>query len=725
MGRPLPLLIGLAAEALLALALWAAPATAQSALSDAAPPPALAAEPGVALPDSTAAGSTAAGARPARRAAPAEFASLAERMLADADGSGPSRPAIPDEPTRLQAGGYARFYFQYREQLDTFPGYDAPAANGAFLSVGGFSRDPTLFLAVGGSPVADTYVGAEYFLYTPLTGDPGADETVQDTTAAVESPFTNLYQTLNVSAAVQTGAGRFNVIAGGLSWYRVSPFTLWGYEPATYRIFDREPWTPAGTGADRYLGYYNAGVVGRDQRFGRQPVAGFVVEGSQLPGGLQAVAIYGKSNFSGGQGTSGERFPRNLAVGRVARTRRGATLGLNAFAQFGDTGRQPTADRSFRPEGQQIVTADARLALGRASAYVEAGAGRYYSPTYESLWTPTALAEVSFPRGAEVRVPAGGERELVFDFKVPLSLQAYHVGESVVNFNGFFFNAAVPEVGARYGDAAVEAATLGSGVSEVGQLANNRQGVSARSGVEVGALKVNVGLEVERDLNAIRDLRSFRGLPDEAVPSTLVFPHPMASEVRSEFAQFAVGAGPYGRLLNFFRFTLEEIPIVGPDRLERKGYNNAELQAKYRFDVLGRPFIQTYNAVYHSVTRGVRAVPSVAEDAFLRAAYQELGLYYLAHPRVAVVAVAGLERNLSSRASAPLLAPGAAPGDPLFGARAPINQTGRMVGVGLDYDFGSRIGLYTRVRRFAQTDANFDRDYFDGWQATVELKAFF
>lgn len=660
-----------------------------------------------------------------RRAARTPFGTLAERLLADRDTTGPAQPTIPETPTRLQVGGYARFYFQYRRQIDTFPGYDGPARNGAFFIVGGFSRDPTLYLSVGGSPAPNTYFRTEYLLFSPLTGDPGGDETIQDTTGAVASPNVNLYQTLNITGSVQTDVGRFDVVAGGLSWYRVTPMTLWGFEPSTYRIFDREPWTPPGTGADRYLGYYNAGAISRDQRFGRQPVAGFIVEGSQLPGGFQALAVYGKSNFSGGQGDIGRQYARNLAIGRVSRARRGATLGVNAFAQFGDTGLTGQPGTSFRPEGQQILTADARVSLGRIAGYVEAGAGRYYSPTYESLWTPTVLAEVSAPRGAEIRLPAGGDRELVLDFKVPLALQGYHIGESVVNFNGLFFNTAVQEAGARYGDVQIEGATLSSGVSEVGQMANNRQGVSARSEVQIGALKISGGLEVERDLVAIRDLRGNEGLPEGAIQSSLTFPHPMASEVRSEFAQFAVGAGPYGRLLNFFRYTLEEIPLIGPERLDRKGYNNAELQLKHKFDLFGRPFIQTYTGVYHSVTPGTRALPSLSSDAFLRASYQEVGLYYLLHPRLSLIGVAGLERNLSSQRSAPLVNPEAQPGDADFQLRAPIDQTGRVIGVGLDYDFGNRIGLYTRVRRFAQSDPTFDRDYFDGWQATVELKAFF
>jgi hypothetical protein len=251
-------------------------------------------------------------------------------------------------------------------------------------------------------------------------------------------------------------------------------------------------------------------------------------------------------------------------------------------------------------------------------------------------------------------------------------------------------------------------------------MANNRRGVSARTQFALGPLRFSVGAETERDILARSELRAFRELRDAGregeIPAFLTFPHPLASEIRSEFEPFSTSAGPYDRLVNFFRFTQEQVPVTGPARLAPKAYNSLEAQVKNRLTLFGRDFIQTYFGTYHSVQDGVRAAPDFTSGAYLRAQYHELGLYYLVHPRLAVLAQAGVERNRTNRFASPLDADG---------TPREIDQTGTVLGFGVDYDFADRVGLYGRVRRFEHHDDHFALDFFEGWQATLELKAFF
>ncbi len=633
----------------------------------------------------------------AARAAAARAAAMAAwlaREEARLLGGAEAAQAAPDlsedrEPTPLVISGYVRFFVQGRSMNRLFPdetaGVNFVVPNQ--ISVGGFSaREPTIRFDVSGNPTASSFLRAEYYLFSPYTGSFERDT----------QNNLNLYQTITLAGGVTTDAGRFNLTAGGLTWYRLSPFTLWGYETATYRIFSRAPWAPEGRAAGRYEGFYNLGLIDRDARFGRQPVAGFVFEGTGLPGRTSASVIYGKTNFSGGPGSFAIDFPRAFLGGRFGFPVRTTEVGLNAIGQFGFT------DLSGRDrDGWQVATADARFTVGSlvTDGFVEAGVGSYYSPSYGRGSSPLGFLDLTFDPG------------------VGLNLRLYHVGESVVNLNGIFQNASVPEAGAQFnagGQGLVESAPIGSAVTEVGQMSNNRQGASLRTLFALGPLKFNLAAEVEREIQGPGDLRSPITEPQ------LAFPHPLVPDVRADFQPFQAQTGPYGRLFNFFRFTFEQIPLTGPRRLEAKGFNSLEGGVKTKIGDY-RALILSYYGTYNTVQHAVRALPQPSRDALLRAHYSEANAYWIAHPRVVLIGFAGLERTISNDGAQPLLNPDT----PDDAVRRSIDQFGVAAGVGIDYDFSERIGLYLRLRRFEYEDRNFPEDQFNGWQASVELKAFF
>jgi hypothetical protein len=55
----------------------------------------------------------------------------------------------------------------------------------------------------------------------------------------------------------------------------------------------------------------------------------------------------------------------------------------------------------------------------------------------------------------------------------------------------------------------------------------------------------------------------------------------------------------------------------------------------------------------------------------------------------------------------------------------PRDQYDHGYGIGLDYDYASRAGLYIRHRWFYHRDKNFTKDAFSGQETSLELKIFF
>ncbi len=232
----------------------------------------------------------------------------------------------------IRYSGYARFYPLYRK-MNSY--YNEPALAAQGLTVpGNLTADdgypqPLMLFRLEANPTAKSWFQMEWQFDNLLK----RTNTFTDTSGRIA----NLYIILQLQGGVETKFGKFKVIAGGgVNWYRLSPSTLWQYQ---FRddLFDRYPWEPEGHDFARYNSAYASGDIPRDQRFGKQATQGFILEGTNLPAGFEAVAIYGKAATSGGFQSYLTQNNMNMVAGRVAKTFGNHKIGYNYFNQFGYT----------------------------------------------------------------------------------------------------------------------------------------------------------------------------------------------------------------------------------------------------------------------------------------------------------------------------------------------------------------------------------------------------
>jgi hypothetical protein len=199
---------------------------------------------------------------------------------------------------------------------------------------------------------------------------------------------------------------------------------------------------------------------------------------------------------------------------------------------------------------------------------------------------------------------------------------------------------------------------------------------------------------------------------------------------RSRFSYFQALTGPYGRITSIFRRTYEEFSITDTLVDYKKSYNTLALSLKYKFNLFGKELILANYNLYNSVQDKLSFAPKFNDDAFIRTFYEELMVFYGIHPKVTILGTFGFERvwgntrmNLADANGNEIRD---ANGNPTYDPTGKtIDQTGHGYGIGIDYDFSPKAGLFLRNRWFDHKDKNFTKDVFRGMESTVELKIFF
>jgi hypothetical protein len=649
----------------------------------------------------------------------------------------------------IHASGWARFYPFYRNMKTA---YDIPPTNGLTLPVtlnadDGYQQ-PLMLFKLEGSPSAKTSFETELQFSNLLK----RTTTLTDSTGK----YANLYVIFKLQGAVDTKFGRFKIIAGGgANWYRLSPSTLWGYQ---YRddLFERYPWDPEGhdfTG--RYNAAYSGGDIPRDQRFGMQAVQGVILEGTSLPAGFDAAVLYGKTTTSGGFQSYLTKTPQNIFATRIGKAFGLHKLGFNYFDQYGYTGNQVVykkikhgSDSVYIEDNrisQLVTTVDARLEFKKISFFTEIGGGSYFDNLhndgvkdnaktgeenvgqYKRIWGETAFLEMST------------KKELT---GIPLKMAIYRISPHVVNNSSSVSNTSVeqakptPAVPDNYYTNYYDGM-----VTDVGQLANNRQGLNVSGTKKFNNLLAKVELGIAQELvNLVGDIRNGArantvigngadSLSKVPFTNSITYEHKLNGLTRSRFGFYQRFEGPYNRIHSIFRRTYENIAITDTIVDYKKSFSTLNLELKYKFYFLGKELILMNYNNYSSVQDQWSPVPIFTDKAFLRIFYEEFLAFYAIHPKLTLVGFAGTERVKGNQRTeladekGNLLKKG---GRLVAGPNGkPIDQTGYGYGLGFDYNFNSRASLHIRNRWFSQEDANFVRDAFKGFETTLEFKVFF
>jgi len=621
------------------------------------------------------------------------------QVQADADDLDEVKPAIAAPSVPVRFSGYVRSFNQYRTMdkyyNDMYGGKNNLTINGVdpVNNLQSGYAEPLMMLQADASPSARTAIQVQYYLDNQMTGqrlDSGRQRL--------------LYRSFNFKGNIYSKVGTFTLTAGGgQNWARLSPLTLGN--PLQYNrleMFERLPWQYHGSSGARYNELYETQVPVADVRWARAATQGVILEGSGLPAGFGFTTIYGKTDNSGGVAgfvrASNSPF-KNFFGSRIYNNYYGHEIGINFFNQFGYTNAI-----QLKPENQKIISFDLKLKPKNFNIYLEMGAGSYASPDYKENWTAATILSVQ------------GAKEVI---GFPFNIQTFSIGQSVVNVSSDVLNTSIPYVQGTYpGQAGIfsryDGSTFPGFMSEVGQLTNNRQGVNLQMNPSIGKLKIAFGYSVNQEIE-----NKFNSDPRY---NQISFQHKLNAFTRSRFSYFQTG-GPYSNILGSYRRVFEKIQITDATVDYLKSFNIVDLNLKYKISLFHKDLILVNYSSFSSAQDKLSASPILDNSAFVRYFFDEFTTFYSIHKKVALIGFAGVESMKANDRTELVDNDGHITNDKTNGKAR--DQFGTGYGLGIDYDFAPKAGLFFRHRWFDHKDKNFILDEFKGQESSVELKIFF
>ncbi len=579
----------------------------------------------------------------------------------------------------LTTGGYFRGFFWSRSMKDP---YDGLGANDVLFNTFDQYYNPTLFIYVGGNPTPNTSFGTEIIVFDPFAGSVQGDGTF------------NVFNTMVMRGSASTKYGNFGLIAGGIEWRTLTAFTL-GSNIAYNRfsVFNRQPWDGVGNLKDRYAGYYYTGTYNIDQRWGTQGFKGFMLNGWGLPWDLSFDLFYGISQFNQGITREAETHPsHNVGTKIVKKFSDNVTIGLNTFHSV----EKPDSIIANKQTAAQfnLFTSEYDINIKGIKIFGEIGFGGYQSPTYERDWGGAIITDVTLPK-----------RMIKF---AEARFRYYEIGASFVNNVANFQNTTIREVNTGVVNANTVVLTpFASSVGTVGFLANNRRSGSVNLKFDIARkLKIALGVEASGEL---KDMGSRQ----------LSYNHVINSVTWSRFVQFPFNGsfGPNNRVGTFFRGAYETVNLtdttVTGNLANGKFFNAVDLQLKYKQRLFGKDLYVFFLSQLTSAQGSFSPIPKFNDDAYIRASYNQLDIYYELFRTLYIDFYLGYENVLGNKFT------------DLSIDGLPRNQVGRAVGVGLDFSLSKNAHIFLRHRWFDFEDKNFLDENFKGWESTIEMKMFF
>ncbi len=596
------------------------------------------------------------------------------------------QPLFKNYLNGLTVGGFYRGFFTSRNMTHTYPGTPDQV-----LRVGDAQIDPILMLYFGGNMTPNTSFGADiaagspFFVYQgPGYGKNGNSQP---------------YFTVVLRGSFKTKLGTFNMKAGGIEFLSITPFTFGANVNFNrYSVFERRPWDPGAGGnvKTRYASYYYSGTINQDARFGTQAYKGYVLNGFIPAINSNVDFFYGKSQQNGGidrlhqtrpASNIGFRFKKNFKNGNY--------VSLNTFNsyQHSDSVNNKTADIQWN-----IYTSEFSFNHKGFVLSGELGAGRYKSPAVKEGWSPALMADLLIPK----RV-----------LGIPIALRYYQIGQHFTSNVSNFSNTTVSQVNTGYGGSSNGSLTpFGPALENVGDMANNRRAVAINfTSIKVWKFTFATGTQISGEMDKLDS------------NNVLFYSHRVNSLVWSRLPNYfpVAGAGTFGpnnRVSVFYRGVSERVNISERNAdgtpKNKRFFNSWDLQAKFKTKVFNRDFYMFYLGTFSSVQSSLSSVPKFDDQAYIRAQFHELDVYYNITPDLVIALYGGLEYIKGNQYT-----------DISAVTGKPRNQVGTAIGYGFDYSFTQNTTLYFRQRWFTFEDKSFPTEKFSGNEATVELKMFF
>lgn len=598
------------------------------------------------------------------------------------------QPLFKNYLNGLTVGGFYRGYFYSRNMSHNYPNSGPERV----LRVGDGHIDPILMLYFGGNLTPNTTFGADisagnpFFVYQgPGYGRNGP-----------VSP----YFTVVLRGSFKTKLGTFDMKAGGIEFLSITPFTF-GANVAfnRYSVFERRPWDPGAGGnvKTRYSSYYYSGTINQDARFGTQAYKGYVLNSFIPKINTNVDFFYGKTAPNGGIARIHQTRPTSNIGLRVKKNlKSGNYISLNTFNSYQHSDSVNIKDADIK---WNIYTSEYSFNYKGFLLSGELGAGRYLSPTVKEAWSEAFMADLVIPKKV---------------LGIPVALRYYQIGRNFTSNVANFNNATVSQVNTGYGGSANNGllAPFGPALENVGDLANNRRGAAINlSAIKVWKFTFTTGTQISEEMEKI-DSSNY-----------MFFSHRINNLVWQRLPNYfpVLGTGTFGpenRISSFYRGVSEKVNITDRNTdgtpMSKKYFNSWDVQAKFKHKILNRDFYMFYLGTFSSVQNSLSAVPKFDDEAYIRAQFHELELYYNITSDFVLALYGGLEYIKGNQYTDI---------SPVSGRSR--DQKGTAVGYGFDFSFTQLTTLYFRHRWFTFEDRSFEAEKFSGSEATIELKMMF
>ena len=587
-----------------------------------------------------------------------------------------SLPGIPIE--KISFSGVVDFAPIYRSMQQQYSDMGTPAKNLEFTPYpagsqfnGNFYRQPLIDLIVSASPAKNVSFAVEYAMSHFFTGKTG------DTSRKI-----NVQNLLQFHGTTHTAYGNFLLSAGGGAMnYSLSPLTIYNKdfrEP----MFEKLPWDWHTNSFNKYKTQFAYSPATTPTTMVSSATQGFILEGADLPGGFGFSAFYGRSSLSINPSRAEKGLISEILAGKILYgTDTTYKFSFNYYHAYGFTDNV----RNTKDE-RTIYTADIKYSSSKYRFYTEAGIGKTLNPKSEGKFGKAITAGI-----------------VVYNAKIsmPFQLRAFRIDRQVTSLESEVLNSNTSVVQGGYGSDTVYNNSLYPGyLQEVNQMANNRQGLIFRIEKIFSDFRIEFGNSWSEEI-----------VNNSAIIS---FEHMVNAYSASRFRPWYQYSGPYHRIGNRFRRSIEVLEINHSSNTGLKKFNAADLSIKYKCKIFNREFLLINFTYAGSVGNSLSPLPVMSSESFLTTFYNELSAYFNLSKKITLLGFCGFQKNSANNTTN--LSPDTG---------KPMDQLGKGYGFGIDYDFDSNAGIFLRHRWLAHSDKNFLLDKYRGQETTLEIKVFF
>ncbi len=566
---------------------------------------------------------------------------------------------------------------------------DYPTANVGTTNGGGY---PMLELNISSKLKSKIDFNVGYSLSPIFTGD------VQNG----GSRSISARQNINFSGRVRSGLFETSITAGEILWLKMSKFTM---GQAEYRdnYFNRLPWDWYRRSFERFEEYFSMSTNIGTQGLGGSAMTGVVFETKYLPLQVGVRGMFGRTSSNVILSQSINYFPSYTGVVKLEKVVferfMSGTMGLNFYAK-----RAQVSFENKAPDNNTVTTLDFSFKIKKVNVSGEFGIGKIENPG----------TAASAPIGQGYYFKTEFDKRIVL---VPFSIEYYHINKGMASLDGSIMNSnQTLGQGGYTTDKVYDALYLPNLSQEVGQIANNRQGVNFRAEGGLGKnIRIQFGYAFGSEIENTHD--------------TITIQHRVNDFSRSRMRPWFQADGPYHRVKSAWFRTYETITIdttkTGGGAYV-KGFNAAELLLKGQYQIgKHKLIILNYNS-FNSVQKGFSPLPGMNENTFISVFYEDLTVAYSIFKNLSVVGELGFE-TVHGSTMVDLSPDKVLDSDNVAYAAKDrvINQLGTTMAFGIDYDISRTMNIHLRQRYMTHQDFNFTRDVFQGNETTIEFKIFF